>query len=169
MSKKREDAEPHRFRVTVERERTIFEARTIVIHAYTSSSASKQSKSRLPHHGWQELQGRQGPNGRTNLLFSQVTEVEDLGKSAAAPDDPVALSEFLNAPKSIELLSSVDWIDLDAFLLPPPGRYFALRRTFADGEHRELLATLDVSGVWRSDSGEVVAISHFMHVPTAPL
>ena len=83
------------FRVTVERDRTITERRTVRVLAYTSDSAKMIAKQKRPADGWVQVSSAQSPNSASTTVFG-ASRVELLGAAPALPDDPAERHRLLN-------------------------------------------------------------------------
>ena len=93
---KRTDSEPHAFLVTVERERTILERRTVRVIAYTPSSAKQSARQYRPNEGWKEIDTRQGANSAETTRHLPTVEIEDMGVAPDVPADPELRQQALN-------------------------------------------------------------------------
>lgn len=94
---KNPDTVPHVFEVTVERERTIIERRTVRVTAYTSSAATNLAKKMRPKEGWVEVELAAGTNSASTTRFLQTQSVQDLGEMENFPASPEGRREILNS------------------------------------------------------------------------
>ena len=93
---KNPDTVPHVFEVTVERERTIIETRTVRVTAYTSSAATNLAKKMRPKEGWAEVELTAGTNSSSTTRFLQTQSVQDLGEIENFPASPEDRHAVLN-------------------------------------------------------------------------
>jgi len=92
----RRDTDPHAFLVTVERERTILERRTVRVIAYTPSSAKQSARQYRPDEGWHEVGTRQGANSAETTRHLPTVAIDVLGVAPDVPADPDLRHKALN-------------------------------------------------------------------------